>query len=252
MPEQSDDLQGAGVGDDFRDDARQAPQQRHNLYIVNQPSPLKQYNEGRLTIHFVLQPCATDGDGVYVTLAANGCAADPRLDHAIRVSDNQLRQRSDADSGQQNVVLIEIVELRENPEIDVAAATSALGVKVRLQPLHESDELRRRASQFTRVAPIEVGLLFVDREACVTGRYLTRAPNGCGSEMVKSRAKIVDCIADDGRHVIRQWPIEHPTNCEPWTIRVVIDDFDAVWVIAEEGIEQAFQLSDVAVCSREL
>lgn len=214
---------------------------------IHNVSFIEAYSVGRLAICFVLHSRLMDAEGA--NRPNQLCTVYCEHRGPIRVDDADLWQSDGADRRQQNQMLVEVIQLRERPEEKVSVGP-VLGSLVRLEPLYEVYEWLRRAREFTRNAPVEIGLCQVDGEASGLVWHLIDRSERLPCEVVKSRAEIMYSVPNDGRYIIRQGPVELGPDFKG-SVRVLID-FDSVWVVTDESFNQAFKVSDVMLCPRDL
>lgn len=239
-----------GIINDVGHDLSHGQQDSPYALPIDKVGPLKQYLECTLAVGFKLQASSAELRDVYVTVSRDPQHTDGRGNRAIWVGDADVSHLNDAHGWQEGHVFVEVVELREVVEGEIAAPVG-VGVSVRVQSFDHVHEAVRSARQFTRDVSIETGLALVNRETCVPGWRLPIGADGLRRQVVKCCAEIVYSVTDDGRCLVRQRPVKDGSYDEARLIRIFLDN-KSVWVVTEECFQEAFQITDMALCSRQL
>lgn len=237
----------SGIRNDARDLSLPILEQWDHFRAIHNISFIEAYSVGRIAVQFVLRPLHRDREGQQA--AHQLCTIYRQHNDTFGIEDLQLRDFNDADGGQENKVLVEVIQLREGPK-EHAARSAVAASFVRLQPFNEVDELVGRSIQFTRDAPVEVGLAQVDWKCGVPIWSLADRAERFPGEVVQSRAEIVHRITDDCGHVVWKRPIENRSDSDA-SLRVFLDH-NSVWVVTDESLYETFEVSDVMLCPCDL
>ena len=236
--------------DDVANRIRRSSERFNDLMTIKNLCVGEEYIKGRLGIGFELKPRAAHGHDVYVTISTNIEFSNNKYRRAIRSGDSDISERDHRDRGDQQEVLIHVVQFGKAPNEKITGPPSAISL-VRLDRLNEVADFIRRSAEFTRYAAIQIGFGFVDGESGPASAFPARVLDQPTSEVIQRSSEIVDCIAYDGRGNWRQGLIENAPNLQSGSIGVFMN-LNSVWVIADERVKQGFEIGNVALCPLDL
>ena len=162
---------------------------------------------------------------------------------ASATSNHDIRHLKNADGRQQEIVFVEVVEVRDGTYHRIATTAEWF------QSEDVFNKLLASTCEFTADPPFQVSLCFVHGEHSVTRGSAPRIPDGGGYKVIQTDADIVDGIANYRGGF--NWNGAVKDDPEHRAIRVFFDR-QTVWVVAHEGIKEAFEISDVVFCPGQL
>ena len=216
----------------------------NNWQAVKNRGIAEEYAEGWLSVDFVCMSRSANGGETHVSLCADLVSLKGTYQAAIAVEDSHIRQANGANSRNESVVLVEVVQFRDsvNP--------SVLVFPVSLKLSDEVDKFRQSTGKFAADVGIEIGLITVDGHSGFPSGPIAAGANPDCRQLIQCASEVMSDIADDGGTFRREGLAVQNVDIETAPVIRVFLDFNSVWVVAEKCLEKSLKISDVAVCPR--